>query len=103
MAEKKSYTVHRAMHGEGRDYARGDTRDLTPADAAPLLAIGALAERGKGPAEREPAVRHTFGAEKAASADYTTATGEGVVDGVSAAEQKAQTAPKVQSSAKKAG
>lgn len=46
MAEKKSYTVHRAMHGEGRDYARGDTRDLTPADAAPLLAIGALAEKG---------------------------------------------------------
>lgn len=89
MAEKKSYTVHRAMHGEGRDYARGDTRDLTPADAAPLLAIGALAEKGKEPTEREPAVRHTFGAEKVKAAEYTTATDKGVIDGVSAAEQNA--------------
>ena len=80
MADKHSYTVNRAMHGDGKDYARGDTRELTETDAAPLVTTGALSLKGKDPVEREPAVRHTFGQEPSAvnDAGYTTADGEGV-------------------------
>lgn len=80
MAEKKSYTVHRSMHGDGKDYARGDTRELTEVEAAPLVKTGALSLEGEDPATREPAVRHTFGQEPSQvnEGGYTTATGEGV-------------------------
>jgi len=82
MADKHTYTVNRAMHGDGRDYDRGDTRQLSEADAAPLIATGALSLKGEGPIEREPAVRHTFGTDAGAAPDhYTTATVEGVVQG----------------------
>lgn len=82
MSEKKSYTVLRAMQGD-REYARGDTRELTEADAAALVASGALVEKGKEPAEREPAVVHTFGNAPSAvnEGGYTTPTGEGVTPG----------------------
>ena len=62
MADKKTYTVHRGMHGDGRDYQVGDTRELTEADAAELVASGALSLMGEAPKVREPSVRHTFGA-----------------------------------------
>lgn len=63
MADKHTYTVHRAMHGDGKDYARGDERELTEAEAAPLVATGALAKKGQKPVQRPPvAVEHTFGA-----------------------------------------
>lgn len=80
MADKLTYTVHRAMHGDGKDYARGDTRELTEIDAAPLVATGALSLKGEDPVTREPAVRHTFGTEpsKVNDGGYTTATGEGI-------------------------
>jgi hypothetical protein len=80
MADKHTYTVNRAMHGDGKDYVRGDTRELTETDAAALVATGALSLKGKEPVEREPAVRHTFGTEPSAvnEGGYTTAIGEGV-------------------------
>ena len=80
MSEKKKYTVHRAMHGDGKDYARGDIREMTPIDAADLLATGALSEEGKDPAERDPAVRHTFGQEPSNLNErgYTSASGDGI-------------------------
>ena len=61
MSDKHQYTVHRAMHGDGKDYERGDTREMTEVDAAPLVATGALAQKGEVPMERAPAVEHTFG------------------------------------------
>lgn len=61
MADKKTYDVHRSMLGDGRDYERGDTREMMEADAAPLVASGALSPHGKPPIERDPAVLHTFG------------------------------------------
>jgi len=81
MAEKHTYTVNRAMHGDGRDYDRGDTRHLTEADAASLVATGALSLKGEAPVERAPAVRHTFGREPSRVNDggYTTAAGDGIV------------------------
>jgi hypothetical protein len=80
MSEKKTYIVNRAMHGDGKDYARGDTRQLTEADAALLVQSGALTEKGGKTAEREPTVRHTFGNEPSKVNDegYTSATGESV-------------------------
>jgi hypothetical protein len=80
MADKHTYTVNRAMHGDGKDYARGDTRELSETDAAPLLATGALSLKGKDPVEREPAVRHTFGQEpsRVNAEGYTSASGDGV-------------------------
>ena len=89
MADTKTYIVNRSMHGEGRYYARGDTRKLTEADAASLLASGALSEQGKEPVTREPAVRHTFGTEpsRVTERGYTTPTGDGVIAGVPAVEQ----------------
>lgn len=80
MADKKSYTVHRAMHGDGKDYVRGDTREMTEVEAAPLVKTGALALKGEAPAAREPGVRHTFGQapSQVNEGGYTTATGEGV-------------------------
>lgn len=97
----KTYTVHRSMHGDGRDYEPGDTRELTEADAASLVEMGALALEGEEPLTREPAVRHTFGTDPGtAPADYTTATGEGVIVGQPAATQTDAAPAKV--SAKKA-
>lgn len=61
MADMKTYTVHRAMHGDGRDYERGDTRDMTEIDAAALVESGALSLEGENPAVRTSSVRHTFG------------------------------------------
>jgi hypothetical protein len=61
MSDKHQYTVHRAMHGDGKDYERGDTREMTEVDAAPLVATGALARKGEVPMERAAAVEHTFG------------------------------------------
>lgn len=81
MAEKKTYTVHRAMHGDGKDYARGDTREMTEAEAAPLVASGALALEGDDAAVREPGVQHTFGRapSKVNDGGYVAATGEGIL------------------------
>lgn len=80
MAKKLTYRVNRSMHGDGKDYARGDTRELTETDAAPLVATGALSLDGTNSVEREPAVKHTFGQEPSAvnEGGYTTATGKGV-------------------------
>ncbi len=79
MSDKHTYTVHRAMHGDGKDYARGDTREMTELEAAPLVATGALAKKGEVPFERGAAVAHTFGAIKAQPGDtYTPAIGAGV-------------------------
>jgi hypothetical protein len=57
----KTYTVHRSMHGDGRDYEPGDTRELDEIDAAALVESGALSLEGEDPRVREPAVRNTFG------------------------------------------
>jgi len=62
MADKKKFTVNRSMQDGATSYDRGDTREMTEVDAAPLLASGALSLPGEEPAVREPAVRHTFGA-----------------------------------------
>lgn len=70
---KQKYTVHRAMHGEGRDYARGDTRELTEVEAAPLVATGALAKQGEVPLERGEPVQHTFGTAEGGSPVYISA------------------------------
>lgn len=80
MSSKQIYIVTRAMHGDGKDYARGDTRQLSETDAAPLVAAGALAKEGEEPTAREPAVRHTFGTEPSKVNDqgYTSASGEGI-------------------------
>jgi hypothetical protein len=80
MADKKTYTVHRAMHGDGKDYARGDTREMTETDAAPLVASGALSPEGEEPAARAAGVEHTFGTKPSTVNDrgYTSATGEGI-------------------------
>lgn len=72
MAEKIKYDVKRSMQGD-KDYNRGDTRMMTEADAAPLVATGALVRHGEKPGEREPAVRHTFGAEPNEDRGYTDA------------------------------
>ncbi|NJR80448.1 hypothetical protein [Sphingomonas corticis] len=73
MAEKKTYVVYRAMHGEGRDYARGDEREMTEADAATLVKSGALALKGEVPMERAEPVRHTFGTAKTSQRDFVPA------------------------------
>lgn len=78
MAEKQKYVVNRAMQDGANEYSRGDTREMTEIDAAPLLAIGALSKPGEEPAEREPAVQHTFGAAPTEQREYTSA-GEGSV------------------------
>ncbi|MBB4618966.1 hypothetical protein [Sphingomonas abaci] len=80
MAEQKRYTVHRSMHGDGKDYEAGDTRLMAEADAAELVKLGALSLEGEEPAAREPAMRHTFGTEpsKLNTEGYTVATGDGV-------------------------
>lgn len=78
MATKNTYIVNRAMHGDGKDYARGDTRELSETDAAPLVATGALTKKGDKTAEREPAVRHAFGTQPSKINDegYTSALGD---------------------------
>lgn len=79
MADKK-FTVHRSMHGDGRDYERGDTRVMSEADAAPLVATGALAPEGEDPLVPAAAVEHTFGqrASEVNERGYTSPSGEGV-------------------------
>ena len=75
MAEKQKYQVNRSMLGD-KEYGRGDTREMTEAEAeaAGLLASGALSKPGEEPAQREPAVQHTFGAAPAEDdATYTSA------------------------------
>ena len=67
MADTKTYTVYRSMSGNGKDYARGDEREMTEADAAPLVATGALALKGEVPMERGDPVRHMFGTAKGSS------------------------------------
>ncbi len=52
----KTYTVARAMTADGKDYARGDVRELTEGDAAHLLASGALTEAKSKPAAETKAV-----------------------------------------------
>lgn len=81
MSTKQTYVVNRAMHGDGRDYARGDTRQLSDTDAAPLVATGALLLKGEDAVVREPAVRHTFGTEPSAvnAGGYTSAVGDGIL------------------------
>lgn len=69
MSDKHEYTVHRAMHGDGKDYERGDTREMTEVDAAPLIASGALARKGEVPMERAAPVTHTFGQRPADDAE----------------------------------
>lgn len=48
---KKTYTVLRQQLGD-RDYARGDTRELTEAEATPLIAMGAIVEAKPKPAAK---------------------------------------------------
>jgi hypothetical protein len=81
MTETKTFIVKRAMHGDGKDYARDDTREMTEIDAAPLLRSGALARPGEEPATRKPAVQHTFGTRPSVVNDggYTTAIGDGII------------------------
>lgn len=72
MAEKNTYTVHRSMHGDGRDYERGDTRELTEAEAATLVATGALALEGEQPiVPPVSGVVHTFGTKPSESKPIT--------------------------------
>lgn len=73
MSSKKTYTVHRAMHGDGRDYSRGDERELTEQEAAPLVAAGALALKGEVPVERGEPVVHAFGKAPTSTLDYVPA------------------------------
>jgi hypothetical protein len=82
MTEKKTYTVHRAMHGGGKDYERGDTREMTELDAAAMVKAGALSLEGEEPVKRPvPAVEHTFGTRPSELNErgYTAATGEGIL------------------------
>ncbi len=80
MSDKKTYDVHRSMHGDGRDYGRGDTREMTEADAVGLVATGALSLKGQKPVEPTPAVEHTFGTAPSELNEngFTVAAGEGV-------------------------
>jgi hypothetical protein len=75
MTTTRTYTVHRTMQDGSTEYLPGSTREMTPADAAELVDIGALSVKGEKPTEREPAVRHTFGSEPSAVNDggYTIA------------------------------
>lgn len=77
MAEKHTYIVHRTMMGD-KEYQRGETRELTAAEAAPLIVSGALSKEGEEPQARDPAVQHTFGARKSEIDGYTSAAGESV-------------------------
>lgn len=76
----KTYDVHRSMHGDGKDYEPGDTRELDEADARALVDMGALSLKGDAPFVRPDPVRHTFGAHPSEVNDggYTTAAGEPV-------------------------
>lgn len=73
MADRQKYTVHRAMQGDDKAYERGDTRELSAADAAPLLASGAISLPGKEPVRRGAGVEHTFGARKNEDSGFTSA------------------------------
>jgi hypothetical protein len=75
MSDKKiKYEVRRSMQNGAESFERGDTREMTEAEAAPLLRSGALCMPGEDPAEREPAVQHTFGtAPQESPKDFTVA------------------------------
>ncbi|SFK44434.1 hypothetical protein SAMN03159338_4269 [Sphingomonas sp. NFR04] len=81
MSDKKiKYEVRRSMQCGAESFERGDTRELTEAEALPLLKSGALCLPGEEPAERELAVQHTFGAAPQESpADYTVASPDNAV------------------------
>lgn len=49
MSSPKSYLCLRAMTDNGRDYARGDEIELSDADAAGLLQIGAISDESATP------------------------------------------------------
>lgn len=53
----KTYRVARAMTSNGKDFARGDKREMTEVDAAELVAGGALVEvkAAAKPADKAPA------------------------------------------------
>lgn len=53
----KTYRVARAMTSDGTDYARGDKRDLSEGDAAPLVQSGALVKIEAAP-DPTPAPTH---------------------------------------------
>jgi hypothetical protein len=69
MSEKKKYEVHRSMQDGATEYNRGDTREMTAGDAAPLIASGALSEPGKKPHVRDGGVTHAFGKAEGSSAE----------------------------------
>lgn len=76
-----SFVVQRAMQDGATEYLPGDTREMRTADAAELVAIGALTPVGVDPPAREPAVRHTFGsvASEVNARGFTSASGDAVV------------------------
>jgi len=51
---KHTYRVERHMIGD-KPYAPGDTRDLTPAEAAQMVKVGALTDLGPAKAEKAEA------------------------------------------------
>ncbi|WP_066723559.1 hypothetical protein [Sphingomonas pituitosa] len=75
MSDKKiKYEVRRSMQCGAESFERGDTRELTEAEALPLLKSGALCLPGEDPAQRDPAVMHTFGsAPQESPTDFTVA------------------------------
>lgn len=76
MAEKHEYTVHRSMQSGAESFARGDTRQLTEAEAAPLVETGALSRKGQKPVERTSGVQHTFGTAKSSEDEFKPSTAE---------------------------
>lgn len=50
----QEYKVARAMVDGAKEYARGDTRSLSPSDAKPLLDMGALIETPQPKRETKP-------------------------------------------------
>lgn len=51
----KTYRVLRQQHDGAKDYTRGDAREMTEADAAPLVQMGALEEVKAKPAAKKAA------------------------------------------------
>lgn len=67
MSDKIKYLVHRSMQSGSESFERGDTRELTEIEAAPLLESGAISLPGEKPATRTAGVQHTFGAAEGGS------------------------------------
>ena len=80
MADKIKYNVNRSMQDGATSYNRGDTRELTAHDAAPLVASGALSLPGDTPKVREPGVQHTFGSRPSSVEGYTSASPETAIE-----------------------